>query len=292
MTDLEPREDGLQRRIRAYVARLDRDAPPADFEDRIVRRVFSGGRGKWLTVAAASSALVIVCAAVFVVALAVHGGSQPGASTSGGTSTGRQSITVLSESPEVAVQLWPGGPVYDVDPGETRVLSASGAPPQPWKVTVTSEVTDQVILRQDVSADQEIVVSMSGVRVTALQAPQTLAATPGQFCGGTAVFGLQAAASIDLGDLQVLGNPSVIPVTLQVGQVLFIGANDCALYTLTPATDLAPILEQEATPSVYSYDSLAVLYRAATPGSVAISIDCASGYVCNDTPLTIDVSVL
>jgi hypothetical protein len=165
MPDLESPDDDLRRRTRAYLAQMQRQAPPADLEERIGRAVFPPRRGKRLAAAGGTFAVVVVCAVIAVVALAVHGGGRSGGGAAS-TSTGNQSLTVTNvNGPEVAVEFWPGGPVEVVAPGETEALATYGAPPQPWQVTVTAVASHQVLLHQSPSASQEIVVSSSGVTV-------------------------------------------------------------------------------------------------------------------------------
>ncbi len=109
-------------------------------------------------------------------------------------------------------------------------------------------------------------------------------------CAGTGVVYQGAAQQVDLGDL--VGNPSTVFVSLRVGQLLFLGANDCAHYQLTPAGELGPILQQHAgLPAAYAADSLAVLYQAASVGTVVISIHCSPSTLCSRATMSIDVSV-
>ena len=99
MPDLEPPDDGVERRTRAYLARLHRAAPPTDLEDRISRAVFSGGHGRRLLAAGGTAALVAVCAAIAVVALAAHGGGPGGGSAAGSAATGAEGPATPSPSP-------------------------------------------------------------------------------------------------------------------------------------------------------------------------------------------------
>ena len=99
MPDLDPPDDGVERRTRAYLARLDRAAPPTDLEDRISRAVFSGGHGRRLLAAGGTAALVAVCAAIAVVTLAAHGGGPGGGSAAGSAATGAEGPATPSASP-------------------------------------------------------------------------------------------------------------------------------------------------------------------------------------------------
>ena len=61
---------------------------------------------------------------------------------------------------------WLGGPLLDVAPSQTQALATHSALPQPWVVTVTSAVTQQVLLHQSLTTGLEIIVRSKGVTVT------------------------------------------------------------------------------------------------------------------------------
>jgi len=110
------------------------------------------------------------------------------------------------------------------------------------------------------------------------------------FCAGTGIGYPGAAANVDLGDPP--GNPSTISVSLSVGQLLFVGANDCAHYQLTPAAELGPVLQQvPSSPAPHGTQSFAALYEAASTGTVVIQIECSPSYFCDRKTMSIDVSV-
>jgi len=114
--------------------------------------------------------------------------------------------------------------------------------------------------------------------------------TAQQFCAGTGIADTGAAANVDLGDL--VGSPATISVSLNVGQLLFVGANDCAHYQLTPAAQLAPVLQQElGLPTPSGAHSLAVVYEAESPGTAVIHIECSPSDFCDRATMAIDVSV-
>jgi hypothetical protein len=109
-------------------------------------------------------------------------------------------------------------------------------------------------------------------------------------CAGTGVAYSGAAHSVDLGDL--VGNPSSIHVSLEVGQLLFVGANGCAHYQLTPAGEPEPTLEERGgLPAPYAGYGLAIPYEAESTGTAVINVSCSPSAFCGRAKMSIDVSV-
>jgi hypothetical protein len=63
----------------------------------------------------------------------------------------------------VEVVPWLGGPSITVPCGGGSNIDTSGAPGQPWTVTVTSAASHRVLLRQDGSGPMEVIVRKGGV---------------------------------------------------------------------------------------------------------------------------------
>ena len=63
----------------------------------------------------------------------------------------------------VEVVPWRGGPSITVPCGGGSNIDTSGAPGQPWTVTVTSAANHRVLLRRDGSGSLEVIVRRGGV---------------------------------------------------------------------------------------------------------------------------------
>ena len=62
------------------------------------------------------------------------------------------------DGPEVRVTPWTGAQPVDVPCGTWVTIDTSGAPPQPWDVTVVSAVSDKVLLTQSEAGSIEVIV--------------------------------------------------------------------------------------------------------------------------------------
>jgi hypothetical protein len=102
------------------------------------------------------------------------------------------------------------------------------------------------------------------------------------------VIGPDGSATVDVGDLLA----DHAEVTVQVGQSVYVGANDCGRYRTPAAKELLPNLIEvpvrERRPDGGKL-SLSLLYRAATPGVKVISLECTGQ--CRFDPVTITITV-
>ena len=110
-------------------------------------------------------------------------------------------------------------------------------------------------------------------------------------CAGTGVGNGQATVSIDLGDLGSVAASA----DLRLGDKLYVGANDCAKYTLPPADSVLPTLveisrHQQPGPGRGGAHTLDVLYRADAVGQRVIAIAC-SGDTCPGDRINVTVNV-
>lgn len=111
-------------------------------------------------------------------------------------------------------------------------------------------------------------------------------------CVGTGVSDPTAAVSIDLADLT---NPEASAV-LHVGDKLYIGSNGCDDYGLPSSNSIGPFLveesrhQQNGTGGAGNH-SLDVIYRAAKPGRIIVSIKCR-GESCPGSQIRITVTVV
>lgn len=119
----------------------------------------------------------------------------------------------------------------------------------------------------------------------------TQSGQPAQSCGGTGVDNPTASVSIDLGSLL---RPAA-SAKLQLGDILYIGANACEQYTLPNGTSVQPILielsrHQQARPGRGTTHTLDVLYKAAGSGSTILTIGC-HGNGCAGAQIFVTVQV-
>jgi hypothetical protein len=76
-------------------------------------------------------------------------------------------VVVNVDGQAVDVVPWVGGASTAVPCGQTREINTSGAPGQPWLVTVTASTDHHVLLQQRGSGPLEVIVRRGGVGIGA-----------------------------------------------------------------------------------------------------------------------------
>jgi hypothetical protein len=76
---------------------------------------------------------------------------------------GRPTLQVVNvDGPSVDIVPWVDGPSIVVPCGHTATIDTTGAPGQPWVLTVTSEGTHRVLLHEGRSGSLEVIVRQGG----------------------------------------------------------------------------------------------------------------------------------